>query len=97
MDQTERFLPLICLHVGNQTLITLGLYKTIPTQPWMQVLVSKDALKQDQLDITTLLNAFPFLLLEKKDAQFWQVSAHAQMMKPVLNKMSISIKHSILN
>ena len=62
----------------------------------MQLLVSKDALKQEKPDITTLLNAFPFLLFEEKDAQFWQVSAHAKMMKPVLDKMSSSIKHTIL-
>ena len=96
VDQTERFLPLIRLHVGNQTLMTLGFYKRIPTEPWMQLLVSKDALKQEKLDITTLLNAFPFLLLEEKDAQFWQVSAHAQMMKPVLDWMSRPIKQTII-
>ena len=62
----------------------------------MQLLVSKEALNQDQLDITTLLNAFPFLLLEEKDAQFWQVSAHALMMKPVLDWMSRPIKQTII-
>lgn len=96
IDQTQRFLPLIRLHAGTQTLMAVGFYRTIPHEPWMQVLCSTEALTQCDISVEEISQEFPYLLIEEEE-EFVRFNAHARMMTPVLNELKKPIRITVIN
>ena len=96
-DRTDHFLPLIRLHAGSQTLLTLGVFKRAPNQPWLSILCQTDVLATHRFNQQEFCEKFPFVFLQTVNPNYCSFSMHAHMSESVLQELKKALKQTTVN